>query len=95
MLESVPLKKHEAVFLAKAYASTIHKVQGLTLDKIVVDMKGTRFSPGQAYRISSNRMHSLYLFQCFDIACTIQGRFVFEGALYFLPVKSYPEISLN
>ena len=24
-------------------------MQGLTLDKIVVDMKGTRFSPGQAY----------------------------------------------
>ena len=40
-------------------------------------------------RISSNRMRALYLFQCFDIACTIQGRFVFEGALYFLPMKSY------
>ena len=47
------------------------------------------------YRISSNRMRALYLFQCFDIACIIQGRFVFEGALYFLPMKSYPEISLN
>ena len=27
----------------------MHKVQGLTIDKIVVDMKGGRFSPGQAY----------------------------------------------
>ena len=47
------------------------------------------------YRISSNRMRALYLFQCFDIACIIQGCFVFEGALYFLPMKCYPEISLN
>ena len=31
------------------WAITIHKVQGLTLDKIVVDMKGGRFSPSQAY----------------------------------------------
>ena len=36
------------------------------------------------YRISLNRMRALYLFQCFDIARTIQGRVVFEGALYFL-----------
>lgn len=32
-----------------AWATTIHKVQGLTLDEIVVGMKGDRFSPGQAY----------------------------------------------
>ena len=35
--------------LTLAWATTIHKVQGLTLDAIVVDMKGGRFSPGQAY----------------------------------------------
>ena len=59
---SVPVKKHETLFKAKgkrgseitrlqfpltlAWATTIHKVQGLTLDEIVVDMKG---SPGQVY----------------------------------------------
>ena len=35
--------------LTLAWATTIHKVQGLTLDEIVVDMKGCRLSPGQAY----------------------------------------------
>ena len=61
---AVSLSKHEVVFFAKgkrgseinryqfpltlAWATTIHKVQGLTLDEIVVDMQGSRFSPGQA-----------------------------------------------
>ena len=35
--------------LTLSWATTIHKVQGLTLDMIVVDMKGGRFSQGQAF----------------------------------------------
>ena len=61
----MPFAKYEVVFPAKgkrgskikclqfpltlAWATTIHKVQGLTLDEIVVDMKGGCFSPGQSY----------------------------------------------
>ena len=41
------------------------------------------------YRISSNRMHVLYSFQYFDSECIIQGCFVFEGDLYFLPTTCF------
>ena len=63
---AVPLSKVEVKFYARgkrgseitryqfpltlAWATTIHKVQGLTLNDIVVDMEGSsRFNPGQAY----------------------------------------------
>lgn len=45
--------------LTLAWATTIHKVQGLTLNEIVVDMDGTsRFSPGQAY-VAFSRVKTL------------------------------------
>ena len=70
----LPLAKYEIVFLTKgkrgseitrlqfpvtlAWATTIQKVQGLTLDEIVVDMKGGRFSPGQVY-VAFSRVKTL------------------------------------
>ena len=57
--DAVPISRHEATFrivrnkatrtqfpLVLSWSTTIHKVQGLTLNQIVVDMKGGRFGPG-------------------------------------------------
>ena len=71
---AVPICKHEVRFLARgkkgaeitriqfpitlAWATTIHKVQGLTLDEIVVDIQSGRFSPGQAY-VACSRVKSM------------------------------------
>ena len=71
------------------HESLLHKIHEVNTSLLAWKYKG--------YRISSNRMRALYLFHYFESVYIIQGRFVFEGALYFLPInlmqKFYYEIS--
>ena len=53
----LPVYNSSNIILGYYKATTIHKVQGLTLDEIVVDMQG-RFSPGQVY-VACSRVKSL------------------------------------
>ena len=73
--EAVPISRHEAVFcigknkaaevsrrqfpLVLVWATTIHKVQGLTIDQIVLDMVDKAFDAGQVY-VAFRRVRTAY-----------------------------------
>ena len=44
--------------LILAYAVTIHKFQGLSLNSAIIDLSNKVFSPGMAY-VALSRVHSL------------------------------------
>jgi hypothetical protein len=57
-LESEAEGTFSQIPLRVAFAATIHKVQGVTLDKCVIDMEGGAFTDGQTY-VALSRCRSL------------------------------------
>jgi ATP-dependent exoDNAse (exonuclease V) alpha subunit len=48
-LEAVVVGRYTQLPLIHAWASTVHKAQGLTLDDVRIDFDAGAFAPGQAY----------------------------------------------
>ena len=111
---AVPISRHEVVFnigrnksaevsrrqfpLVLAWATTIHKVQSLTLDQIVVDMEGKVFNTGQAYvafsRVKS--LHGLFIKHFNPASIKVSASVVFEmqrlTSDHLLPSLSVPQV---
>ena len=77
-----------------AWATTIHKVQGLTLNEIVVDMKGRAFSASQAY-VAFSRVKSLFIKNFNQTSIKVSAAVVAEMerlAANCLPPEPVPQV---
>ena len=104
--EAIPISRHAAVFyigknkaaevsrrqfpLVLAWATTIHKVQGLTMDQIVIDMADKAFDAGQAYVAFScvKTLEGLYI-KNFKLA-NIRVNFDVESEMKRLSTQNLP-----
>ena len=85
--------------LTLAWAVTIHKCQGLTLEKVVVDMKGAkRFNNGQAY-VAFSRVKSIQGLHILNFdECGIKTHSAVKDAMKelhnkLLPISPLPEFN--